>query len=251
MIAERDSSASRKPAWIGWAIAVLAVCGIVAAVAFLPIGQYIQALLKWTSSLGFAGYVVVVLFYIVGCVFFIPGSLVTLASGFLFGVVAGSITVSIGATLGASAAFLVGRFLARKQIEKRVAGNPRFVAIDRAVGDAGFKIVLLTRLSPVFPFNLLNYAFGLTRVRFWTYVLASWIGMMPGTVLYVYLGSTAKDLAQVFSGGVAGGTAQQVIKIVGLVATVAVTVVVTRVARRALRSSTSIAEESSKEGSQP
>jgi uncharacterized membrane protein YdjX (TVP38/TMEM64 family) len=226
------------PGWLRWVALGIVALALVALFTLLPIKQYLQAFLEWTHGLGFWGYLVVILFYIVACVLFIPGSIVTLATGFLFGVVAGSITVSIGATLGASAAFLVGRFLAREAIEKKVAGNPRFAAIDRAVGRQGFKIVLLTRLSPVFPFNLLNYAFGLTRVPFWTYVLASWIGMMPGTVLYVYLGSTAKDLAQIFSGGLqGGGMSQKVIKIVGLLATVLVTIYVTRLARKALHES--------------
>lgn len=221
--------------WLRWAVVAAVVLAIATIFLTLPVREGIQALLEWTRGLGFWGYVVVILFYIVACVLFIPGSLVTLAAGFLFGVVAGSITVSVGATLGASAAFLVGRFLARRRIERKVAGNPRFKAIDEAVGRQGFKIVLLTRLSPVFPFNLLNYAFGLTGVPFWTYVLASWIGMMPGTVLYVYLGSTAKDLAQVFSGGVQGGMGQQIAKWVGLAATLVVTVFVTRIARKALK----------------
>ena len=153
-----------------------------------------------------------------------------------------SITVSIGSTLGASAAFLVGRYLAREKIEQKLAQNTKFAAIDQAVGQNGFKIVLLTRLSPVFPFNLLNYAFGLTRVRFATYALASWIGMMPGTILYVYLGSTAGDLAQIFSGGVQAGQGQQVFKVIGLIATLVVTLLVTRIARNALRNAIPQAE---------
>lgn len=224
-----------RGAWLRWGAIALLVLGVILGLVFLPVRDYLQLLLEWTRGLGFWGYLVVIVFYVVACVLFIPGSLVTLAAGFLFGVVAGSVVVSIGSTLGASAAFLVGRYLARDKIEGKVAGKPKFKAIDEAVGRQGFKIVLLTRLSPVFPFNLLNYAFGLTRVRFWTYAAASWIGMMPGTVLYVYLGSTAKDLTQVFSGGVAGGMEQRIFKIAGLLATVAVTVYITTIARRALR----------------
>jgi len=228
-------SANRAGNRLRWAIIGALVLAVLAALVFLPISRYVQALLEWTRGLGFWGYLVVIAFYVAACVLFIPGSLVTLAAGFLFGVIAGTIVVSIGATLGASAAFLVGRYLARGTIEQKVAGSPKFGALDEAVGNQGFKIVLLTRLSPIFPFNLLNYAFGLTRVRYGTYVLASWIGMMPGTVLYVYLGSTAKDLAQVFSGGVEGGMGQQIVKIIGLLATAAVTVYITHIARRALK----------------
>jgi uncharacterized membrane protein YdjX (TVP38/TMEM64 family) len=145
-------------------------------------------------------------------------------------VVVGSICVSISATLGATAAFLVGRYLARDAIARKIERNEKFAAIDRAVADEGWKIVFLTRLSPVFPFTLLNYAFGLTRVKLGHYVLASWIGMMPGTVMYVYLGS----LVNVGAGHRQRTTGEWVLYGVGLLATVVVTVFVTRLARKAL-----------------
>ena len=148
-----------------------------------------------------------------------------------------------GSTLGAAASFLVGRFLARDAIAKKVEGNERFAAIDRAVGREGFKIVLLTRLSPIFPYNLLNYVYGLTKVGFWQFVLASWLGMMPGTVLFVYLGTAAGDLAGAGAGN-AGG-AGLALKLVGLAATIAVTVVITRVAKKALNEATKPAAETS------
>jgi uncharacterized membrane protein YdjX (TVP38/TMEM64 family) len=168
-------------------------------------------------------------------VLFIPGSLLTLAAGFAFGVVTGTVAVSLGSIAGASAAFWAGRTLVRGLIEEKVARTPRFRALDQAVAERGFKIVLLTRLSPVFPFTLLNYAFGLTRVRFRDYFFASWIGMLPGTVMYVYLGSAVKSLADLAAGRVEGGLGARVLFGVGLAATVAVTVYVTRVARQALR----------------
>ena len=160
----------------------------------------------------------------------IPGSALGLGAGALFGVVRGSLLVSLGSTLGATCAFLLGRYLARGWVAKKIEGRASFAAIDRAVADEGWKIVFLTRLSPVFPFTLLNYAFGLTRVSLRDYVLASWIGMMPGTVMYVYLGSLARA-------GVADRQrtpAEWVLYGFGLLATVAVTVIVTRIARRAL-----------------
>lgn len=220
--------------WIRPALLVGLALAIIVILAFLPVKGYISAMLEWARGIGYWGYLVLAGAYVVATVLFIPGLLLTLAAGFLFGVVAGSFTVSVGSTLGASAAFLLGRYFARDFIERKIAGNPKFAAIDEAVGRQGFKIVLLTRLSPVFPFNMLNYAFGLTRVRFSTYVFVSWLGMIPGTVLYVYLGSTAKDLAQVFSGSVEGGMSQQVFKIIGLLATVGVTIYITHVARAAL-----------------
>lgn len=190
--------------------------------------EFLARVLDQIASLGLWGPVLFVGAYVLSTVLFIPGSVLTLGAGAIFGVVWGSVYVSIGATLGATAAFLVGRYFARNWVTKKTAGNPNFAAIDGAVASEGWKIVALTRLSPVFPFTLLNYGFGLTRVRLRDYVLASWIGMIPGTVMYVYVGSLAGAGAQERS------PAEWALYGVGLVATIAVTVFTTRLARRAL-----------------
>jgi uncharacterized membrane protein YdjX (TVP38/TMEM64 family) len=218
-------------------IAVLFVLvDVIAALAIFhqPVAVYVAQFLDWVQELGPWGPIVVVAAYILACVFCVPGSLVTLGAGFVFGVLLGTVTVSIGSTLGAAAAFLVGRFLARDWIEGRVATNPRFRAIDQAVGEQGFKIVLLTRLSPIFPFNLLNYGYGLTRVRFWDYLLASWIGMLPFTVVYVYLGSLAGNLAALSASKEEHKTTNLVVLGIGLVIAVVVAVVIGRIAKKAL-----------------
>ena len=186
--------------------------------------------LDWVGQLGPWGPVIFIGLYIVATVLFVPGSALTLGAGALFGVAWGSVYVSIGATLGATAAFLVGRYLARNAIAKKIEGNARFAAIDKAVANEGWKIVGLTRLSPVFPFTLLNYAFGITQVKLSHYVLASWVGMMPGTVMYVYVGSLAKAA----TGTHPRTTGEWVLYGVGLLATVVVTVFVTRIAKKAL-----------------
>ena len=147
-------------------------------------GQYTPRFAAWVDGLGVWGPIVFILGYMVAAVAFIPGSLLTLAAGAIFGLVRGTAFTFVGATLGAAAAFLVARYAARGAVEKKIAGNARFAAIDRAVGREGFKIVALLRLSPVFPFNLLNYSLGLTKVRFLDYLLAS-VAMLPGTLLYV------------------------------------------------------------------
>ena len=214
-------------------LAVLVV-SIGASLFLLPTQEYLSRFLAWVQRIGPWGAVLLGAAYIPAALLFVPGSLLTLGAGFALGVGLGTVAVSIGSTLGASAAFLAGRTLARGFIEAKISHNPRFRAIDQAVKHEGFKIVLLTRLSPVFPFNLLNYAFGLTPVSLRDYFLASWIGMLPGTVMYVYLGSAAKNLADLAAGKVEGGTGQQALFGVGLLATVAVTVAVTRVAKRAL-----------------
>lgn len=220
-----------------WRAALLAliVAGVAAALWLLPVNRWLGSLLEWVQRIGPWGPAVVAAFYVAACVFFLPGSVLTLAAGFLFGIWLGTLVTWVGATAGAAAAFGVGRTIARDWIARRLANNRRFAAIDRAVGREGFKIVLLTRLSPVFPFNLLNYAFGLTSVSFGRYLLASAIGMLPGTVMYVYLGSTLRSLADVLAGRYHGGTPQTVFFIAGLIVTAGVTLWITRVARRALR----------------
>ena len=210
------------------AIAVLLLAGRQA-------GAYVPRFAQWVEGLGVWGPVVFILGYAVAAVAFIPGSLLTLAAGAIFGLAKGTVYTLIGATLGASAAFLVARYGARGAIEKRIAGNARFAAIDRAVGREGFKIVALLRLSPIFPFNLLNYSLGLTKVGFLPYLAAS-IAMLPGTLLYVYYGKAAGSLAALAGGAkTAKGTGSWVLLGVGLAATILVTTYVTRLAGKALR----------------
>lgn len=210
-----------------------------AAVALLLLGGrqlagYIPRFAVWVDGLGVWGPVVFILGYAVATVAFVPGLLLTLAAGAIFGLVEGTIYTLIGATLGSCAAFLVARYVARGAIEKKLAGNVRFAAIDRAVGKEGFKIVALLRLVPIFPFNLLNYSLGLTKVRFLAYAAAS-IAMLPGTFLYVYYGQAAGDLAAALAGKSEKGAEQWVVLGVGLAAAVVAIVFVTRLAGRALR----------------
>ncbi len=188
----------------------------------------------WVNGLGPWGPVVFIAGYVVATVAFVPGSLLTLAAGAVFGIPKGVALVFVGASLGASAAFLVARYVARGSVERKLAGNAKFAAIDRAIAGEGRKIVTLLRLSPVFPFNLLNYGLGLTQVRFTDYLLAM-IGLLPGTLLYVYSGKLVGDVAALAGGGAPPKDwGYYVVLSLGLLATVAVTVVVTRAARRAL-----------------
>lgn len=198
-------------------------------------GAYVPRFAQWVEGLGVWGPVAFILGYAVAAVAFVPGSLLTLAAGAIFGLARGTVYTLIGATLGASAAFLIARYGARGAIERRIAGNARFAAIDRAVGREGFKIVALLRLSPVFPFNLLNYSLGLTRVGFLQYLAAS-IAMLPGTLLYVYYGKAAGSLAALAGGSQPQkGAGSWVLLGVGLAATIVVTTFVTRLAGKALR----------------
>lgn len=195
---------------------------------------WLKNALEWINSLGAVGALAFILLYIIAAVAFLPGSILTLGAGVVFGVLLGALYVFVGATIGASAAFLVGRYLARGWVAKKIAGNPKFQAIDQAVGREGFKIVLLTRLSPIFPFNLLNYAYGVTGVSFKDYLFGS-IGMIPGTVMYVYIGSLAGSIATIGTNAQPGNPViQWAIQIIGFIATVAVTIYITKLAREAL-----------------
>jgi uncharacterized membrane protein YdjX (TVP38/TMEM64 family) len=214
---------------------LLAIAGILILARSLNVQVYLRAALERIQDLGPWGAVLFALLYTLAAVLLLPGVILTLGAGAVFGVIKGSILVSVSATIGATAAFFVGRYFARSWVTKRIEANPRFKAIDDAVAREGWKIVGLTRLSPAFPFNLLNYAFGVTRVSPRDYILASWIGMMPGTVMYVYIGSLAGDLATLGVGQQARSPAEWALSVVGLLATVAVTVYVTRLARAALK----------------
>jgi uncharacterized membrane protein YdjX (TVP38/TMEM64 family) len=227
---------------------ILAALGIVALLVagrYLGAGTGLKLALQWISSLGTVAPVVFIAAYIVACVLFVPGSIITLGAGVLFGVIWGSIYVSIAATVGATLAFVIGRYLARDWVARQLAGRRNFEAIDAAVGREGWKIVALTRLSPVFPFNLLNYAYGLTRVRLGEYVIASWAGMLPGTIMYVYVGSLAGSLAEVGSDGTQPGV-RWILNILGFAATAAVTFYAARLAHRALSEQTG-SEQSARE----
>lgn len=196
---------------------------------------------RLVEGLGAWAPIVFVLGYVIAAVALVPASLLTLSAGAIFGPVRGVIFVFAGATLGACAAFLVARHAARGAVQRRLLGHPKFAAVDAAIEGQGWWVVVLLRLSPLFPYTLLNYALGLTRVRFRDYALAS-IGMLPGTIAYVYYGSVAGDAARAAAGLTpAAGTTIWVLRIVGVVAAIVVTALITRAARRALREATDAA----------
>ncbi|VXD15128.1 conserved membrane hypothetical protein [Planktothrix serta PCC 8927] len=190
--------------------------------------------LDWVDNLGFWGPIAFIVIYNLATILFIPGSLLTLGAGVIFGVFWGSIYVSIASVMGATFAFLIGRYLARDWVAKKLENYEQFKAIDQAVGEEGWKIVGLTRLSPIFPFNLLNYAFGLTNVSLKDYFLASWIGMLPGTILYVYVGSLVGSLAQLGMGERSRTPVEWLLYGIGLIATIIVTIYITKIAQNAL-----------------
>jgi uncharacterized membrane protein YdjX (TVP38/TMEM64 family) len=217
----------------------LAAAGLVGLMlAGRALGGELGRFAAWVESLGAWAPIGFMAGYAVATVLLAPGSILTLAAGAVFGLVQGVAYVFVGAMLGAAAAFLVARHLARAAVERRLAGSPRFAAIDRAVAREGRRIVLLLRLTPVVPFNLLNYGLGLSRVSFRDYLVAS-AGILPGTIVYVYYGTLLRSVAELSAGAsVERGWPYYGLLVLGLAATVAVTAVITRLARRALTEAT-------------
>jgi len=195
----------------------------------------LQAALGRVAEMGVLGMAAFILLYVGATVAFLPGSILTLGAGAAFGVWKGFALVSAGSTLGACAAFLVGRFLIRERIEKRLTAYPSFAAVSGAVGSQGWRVVLLTRLSPLLPFNLLNYAYGVTRVGFWEYAAASWAGMLPGTLLYVYLGAAAGEAARAGAGARTKTPLEWALFAAGLAATALSAWLIGRAAKMALK----------------
>lgn len=228
-------SAKKSSIW-KWAAVAAVLLGLVVASRLLPVNQWFEAFNKWVGHLGPWGIVIFIAVYVLATVLLLPGSILTVGAGFVFGLGWAFLAVSIGSTVGAALAFLIARFVAREKIEAMAKDNKTFRRIDKAIGEQGAKLVFLLRLSPVIPFNLSNYFYGLTAVKFWPYVVASWIGMLPGTLLYVYLGTAGRAGLQAAAGEDTGRSPLEWTFLgVGLAATVIVTVWVTKIARDALQ----------------
>jgi uncharacterized membrane protein YdjX (TVP38/TMEM64 family) len=244
-----SSATKSRPTWrrylplVRWgSLAILAV-SVLLTLRRLPVEPVVQSLAGWLAGLGVWAPVIFGLLYVAAVVLLVPGSALTLAAGALFGLLGGVLVASAAATTGSALAFLIARYLARDRIAHLLERYPKFRAIDRAISAGGWKIVVLLRLSPAVPFNLQNYLYGLTGIRFWPCVLASAAAMLPGTFLYVYLGYLGRAGLEAAAGGShADSLAGWGMAVVGLAATVVVTVYVTRLARRALRQQPEIAE---------
>jgi uncharacterized membrane protein YdjX (TVP38/TMEM64 family) len=218
----------------------------------VPVGLLFAELQAWIETLGAWGPLVFAAIYVLATVLLLPASLLTLAAGAMFGLGLGFVTVSFASTTGATCAFLIARYAARGKVERWAQSRPKFQAIDRAIDEAGWKIVALLRLSPAIPFNLQNYLYGLTSLRLGPYVLTSWIAMVPGTFLYVYLGHLAGIAAMNASDGGRQRTVWEWgLLAVGVVATIVVTVYLTRLAQAQLREITPPPVESASAAERP
>lgn len=214
-------------------MAVIALTAFFVAAWHLPMRESIEHLIEWAQANPRISWAAFILAYAIAAVCMVPGSLLTMAAGILFGPALGLALVSVASTLGAACAFLVGRFLVRDWVESRLVSMPRLRALDGAVARKGGLIVLLARLSVLIPYNLLNYALGLTRVRFGPYLLSTLAGMLPASFLYVYLGSVAGSLASL--GGAGAPEIPQSALVAGFIVTVSLIVAIARLTARALR----------------
>ena len=232
------ASMNRHSARIKLISFVMIVLGLIFLASALPLERGIESLKAWVQDLGIWGPLVLGVVYITSALLFVPGSILTISAGAVFGLLWGTITVSVASTTAAAMAFLIARYLARTQVEEQIRKYPKFAAVDRAIGLGGWRFVFLLRLSPAFPYSVSNYLYGLTPVRFWPFILASWIAMLPGTFMYVYFGHIGLSLSDA-----SRSSTSRILLVIGLVATVVVTVYITRLARRAIREQTDFDED--------
>ena len=218
-----------------WILAAVTIIALSGASAVVPVKDWVQSFIDWVEQLGWAGVIVFIVAYALATVLFLPGWIFTVSAGLIYGIVGGTLVALTGAVIGATLAFLVARYVLRTNIEEFAKKDSRFRAIDDAIGKNGWKIIGLLRLSPLIPFNLSNYFYGITSVSLKAYVVVSVVGMIPGTVLYAYLGAIGK--AGISGEKTTQSAAQHILLGVGLVATIAVTILVSRIARNALRKS--------------
>jgi uncharacterized membrane protein YdjX (TVP38/TMEM64 family) len=216
---------------------LLLIAAITTACFTLPIEKILKKFLLWVEQdLGSWGPLVLAFAYIPLTVLAVPASVLTLGGGYLFGLPVGFLADSIGATVGATAAFLLGRTIGRSFVISKLNDYPKFKAVAVAIERSGFKIVLLLRLVPLLPFNMLNYLLSVTPIPIWEYMLASWLGMMPITLALVYIGTTLKDLSDVTHGWSDLSKTRWAFIILGLLVSVVLMVCVTKVAKSALES---------------
>jgi len=230
------------PARVKYAAIAVTIVALIATVQALPVNQGLQLAVQWVEGLGPAAPLAFIVIYFIATMLMLPAWPLSVASGMIFGLLWGTVFVAVGATSGAAGAFILTRYAARGLVEDKIRHYPRFAAVDRAVGEGGWKIVALLRLSPALPFTLQNYVYGLTAIRFWPCILATAAAILPGTFMYVYFGYAGRASLAAAEGGVDGGWAQYALMGAGLVATVAVTVYITKIARRAIHQHTIIDE---------
>lgn len=244
-VVTRRTSPTHLATAVHWILVAVILLSLVVTIRSLPSAEILVELEGWLSGLGLWGPAALALIYMLATILLVPGTVLTLAAGAIFGLAWGTVAASAGATAGAAMTFLIARFLARERVARLVSRSPRFDAIDRAIGERGWRIVALLRLSPAVPFNLQNYLYGVTAIRFWPCVLTSWLAMLPATFLYVAIGHAGRQGLEAAAGAEQpAGMGRLALLAVGLAATALVTVMLARVAMRAIRDQNLLASAS-------
>ena len=218
------AAAENDTNWKTVALVVVGALALLAAYWFLPIGEWITSFQDWVQGYGALGIAIFIAVYALTCFALVPGSFLTLAAGVIWGLWAFPIVV-VGATLGSALSFLAARYAFHDKVQRKVEDYPKFKAVNEAIREEGWRVVGLLRLSPALPFSLQNWFLGITPVGFWPAQVATFFGIMPGTLLYVWIGSLGN------AAGEGASTAKYVVFALGIAATLAVTVIVTRKAK--------------------
>lgn len=216
-------------------VAGIVLAAVLVATFTLPLDQWLDQAGEWNKAHPVAGALLYILFVTVGPVFFMPGSVIAMSAGYVYGLLAGSCLALIGTALGAFAAFLSGRLLVRSWVFSQLDSHPRLQALDRAVYDKSFVIVALTRLSLIIPYNILNYVYGITGVKKVPYFLGTALGMIPATVLWTYVGTLARNFEDIRSGSLNSGLPSGYVLLAGLIMLGIAVAIVHRTASRALK----------------
>ncbi|MEM7301684.1 MAG: TVP38/TMEM64 family protein [Pseudomonadota bacterium] len=227
-----DTQPVKKSGWTRWALIALALGALVAGWSYLPVQEWIASFQTWVESQGAFGVIAFIVVYALATFALVPGSPLTLAAGVAFGLWGFPIVV-VAATIGAAISFLAARYVFHERVQTKIQDYPKFRAVNEAIREEGWRVVLLLRLSPAFPFSLQNWFLGVTPVGFWPSTIATFFGILPGTLLYIWIA----DL-----GASAGAGDMSILKYVlfgvGILATLVVTVVVSKKAAQKLKEAT-------------
>jgi len=195
--------------------------------------DYLLDSIEWVQHHGVVGMLWFVVLYSLTCVFFLPGSILTLGAGAIYGFWIGTLIVTISSAVGAAASFLIARYLAHGWIQRKLGHTRRFHALERAVGKEGWKIILISRISPIVPHSLVSYAAGLTNISFWRFTIASFLGFLPLSAAYAYIGALLGDALRVHASLAPHDPVSWTFYIAGLIVTIVVVILVARAATKA------------------